>query len=193
MYGCTDKGELLGKHVLDFIAVPQRARAIENSTDSFKTGEGWKDKFTIINKAGAAFPVEITCTPIKNAGGASVGFTDIVRDISERVKNEEKLRETTCKLEVANEKLLTVGGLVRHDISNRLFALNATVHLAHKNGNTKDVLAAAAHASDEIGRTLDFSRDYEMLGQQELCFINVGAAQRLKRLMHEFYAGIFDG
>ena len=166
MMGSDDKNEFVGRHVLEFIVESERAQATQNSINSIKTGEGWTGKFTVLLKNRQTLPVEITAAPIKNENGDPIGFIDIVRDISERVKNEKKLEETNRKLELANEKLLVVCGLVRHDIANRVSALNLNAYLAKKNGKVEDMYKAIETAGAQITRAINFSRDYEMLGKK---------------------------
>ena len=174
MMGSNDKNEFVGRHVLEFIVESDRPRATQKSIESIKTGQGWAGKFTVLLKDGQTLPVEITATPIKNENGVPIAFIDIVRDISERVQNEKKLEETNRKLESANEKLLVVGGLVRHEIANKVSALNLNAYLAKKNGKIEDLYKATEIACLQITRALDFSRDYEMLGKEELNYVHVG-------------------
>ncbi len=140
---------------------------------SIKTGAGWRDRFCVLTKTGSEVTVEISVTPIKNSRGVLIGFIDIVRDISDLVKTEKDLQDAYQKLEVVNEKLLVVGGLVRHDIANKLSVLNLHIHTAKKKGTPQQALEAAQVTSAQITRILEFSRDYETLGQQELRDINV--------------------
>jgi PAS domain S-box-containing protein len=174
MQSSNDKNEFVGRHILEFIVESDRERATQNSINSIKTGECWAGKFTARLKNGQTLPVEITATPIKNENGVPIGFIDIVRDISERVQNQKKLEETYRKLELANEKLLVVGGLVRHDIANKVSALNFSAYLTKKNGKIEDLYKAIEIACEQITRTVNFSRDYEMLGNEELEYVGVG-------------------
>ncbi len=175
MFGGTDKAELLGRNVLEFVDDSEKKRAIECTLISWKTGQGWKDQFTAITKNGTKIAIEVTATPIKNAEGVSIAFIDIIRDVTGRVQTEEKLKQAHRKLELANEKLLVVGGLVRHDIANKLNVLNLKTYLAKKDGNLEDLLNTTQTACTQIKRVIEFSRDYEMLGKESLGYINVGS------------------
>jgi len=173
MWGSTDKNEIIGRYVFEFIVPTEIERAAEKSIKGLRTGKGWADTFTVINKTGKKIPVEITCTPISDSKGNPIGFIDIVRDITERVKSQEKLQEAQKRLTISNEKLLAVSGLVRHDISNKLTTVNSSIYMARKSGKTEH-LTQAEHACHEIQRMLKFSRDYELFHQQKLNYINVG-------------------
>jgi PAS domain S-box-containing protein len=174
MLGYTDQKDAIGRFILDFVADFDRERAMQLGRECDRTNQGWKGQFTVIKKNGELLPIELTATPIKNEKGEQIAFIDIIRDISDRVKTEDKLEEARHKLELANEKLLVVGGLVRHDIGNKISALNANAYLARKRGSMELLLDAVAATYLQINRTLEFSRDYELLGQEQLKFLNVG-------------------
>lgn len=169
------KEEIIGRNVLEFVDEPEKQRALEASLESIRTGKGWKGQFTVVTLTGKKTPIELTATPIIDEKGVSIAFVDIIRDISDRALTEEKLKEAHDKLEIANEKLLVVGGLVRHDIANKLNILNMNAYLAKKTGNIQNLLDSIESAYLSINRSLSFSRDYEMLGKEHLCYINVGA------------------
>jgi PAS domain S-box-containing protein len=174
MFGYSNRETVIGKCILNFVADSDKPKAIEASIECGKNNYGWKGQFNVIKQNGQLLPVELTTTPIKDENGDIIGFIDVVRDISDRVKTEDNLKEAQHKLQLANEKLLVVGGLVRHDISNKMSTLNAHAYLAKKKGNLQQLLDATASAYLQINRTLDFSRDYELLGQEPLSFVDAG-------------------
>jgi PAS domain S-box-containing protein len=173
MYGSNDKKELVGRHVIEFIVESERPRALQNSLNSIRTGQGWKGKFTLQLKGDLTLPIEVTATPIKDEKGVPIGFIDIIRDITERTENEEKLKEANRKLELANEKLLVADGIVRHEIANKISFLNSSAYLAKKNGKVDEIFKAAEITCTYVTRALDFSRNYEMLGYATSDYIHV--------------------
>ena len=97
MYGCTDKRDLIGKNVLDFVVERDRERALRDSMESMRTGQGRTTEYRALTKNGAEVPIEITTGFIRNEQGEPIGFVDIVRNISERKKAELKLQESEKK------------------------------------------------------------------------------------------------
>jgi len=168
------KEEYFGKHILDFVDPADKQRAIEYSLGCKNTGQGWKSQFTAVAKDGSKFTVEVSATPIKDEKGVAFAFIDIVRDVSDRVRIEEELKDVQHNLELANEKLLVMGGLVRHDIANKLNALALHAYSAKKTGSIDDLVSAVQTACAQINRTIEFSRDYEMLGKEPLDYIDAG-------------------
>jgi PAS domain S-box-containing protein len=176
MLGAEDKADFIGKHVLDFVDTADKQRALDFSLQCMKSGRGWRGQFNVIHKKGGLIPTEITAAPIKNQNGETIAFIDVIRNVTERVQTEKQLKQAQIALEVANEKLLVMGGLVRHDIANKLNTLNLRAFLAKKDSDLNALYEAAQTASSQITRTLNFSRDYEKIGKEPLGYIDVASA-----------------
>jgi PAS domain S-box-containing protein len=175
MYGETNMTEMVERNVLEFIAQTDRSKVAALCLSNLRKQEVSREKFIAVTKNGREFPIELTVTPLKNKEETTVGFITIFRNINEQVKNEHNLATAQRKLELANEKLLVVGGFVRHDIANRVSMLNMIAYLAKKNGNLEGLLDAMNVTNKQITRTLEFSRDYEMLGKEQLSYIKVAS------------------
>ena len=76
-----------------------------------------------------------------------------------------------------NEKLRVVGGLTRHDANNKLAAVKGNVYLARKklSGNSEvlDYLKQIEASVEQTVRIFDFAKAYEMLGVEELAYVDV--------------------
>jgi C4-dicarboxylate-specific signal transduction histidine kinase len=103
----------------------------------FETGEGpvlnIRIEITAIRRDGGEFPVELTITPLKS--GDSWKFSSFLRDISERRRAEEKLRESELNLrntqaELAHvNRVMTMGELtasIAHEVNQPLAAIVAS-------------------------------------------------------------------
>ena len=81
------------------------------------------------------------------------------------------------KLDAMNEKLRVVGGLTRHDVRNKLSAITGNTHLLKKrlagNSEASDRLGEIEKAVRHVVEIFDFARAYEMLGAEELVYIDV--------------------
>ena len=120
-------------------------------------------------KDGSLVPVFVSAAPITIAG-RFLGYVAVYKDISE-LKNSEK------KLETMNEKLRVTGGLTRHDVRNKLSIVTGNVYLLKKqladNNDILDRLRDIESAVQQATRIFDFAKSYEMLGAEELSFIDV--------------------
>jgi PAS domain S-box-containing protein len=119
-------------------------------------------------KDGSLIPVFVSAAPII-VDGRFLGYVAVYKDISE-LKNTEK------KLEIMNEKLRVTGGLTRHDARNKLTTITGNVYLLKKllanNGDVLDKLRAIENAVQQTIRIFDFAKAYEMLGVEELSYID---------------------
>jgi len=97
MCGVADKKDVIGKHVLEFVAERDRPRAIQSSLECLKTGQSYLGEFTGLRNDGSEFQIEVATTLITDEKGHGIGFVDIIRNISERKKTEAALRESIEK------------------------------------------------------------------------------------------------
>jgi signal transduction histidine kinase len=97
----------------------------------------------------------------------------IYKDISELKKSEHDLA-------VMNEKLRVVGGLTRHDVRNKLSTITGNAYLLKKQlSGDSSVLEKLRDMENAVKQTIkifDFAKAYEMLGAEELSYIDVGKA-----------------
>jgi signal transduction histidine kinase len=81
------------------------------------------------------------------------------------------------EIQELNEKLRVVGGLTRHDVRNKLAAVNGYAYLIKKkHEDEKDIvngLSKIEQAVHEIVEIFDFAKMYEQIGSEELTYINV--------------------
>jgi len=74
-----------------------------------------------VTKAGKRINVSLTISPIKDSSGRTVGISGIARDITERKRAEDKLREYERAVENAEEMIAVVDREYRYLIANRQF------------------------------------------------------------------------
>jgi PAS domain S-box-containing protein len=110
--------------------------------------------------------------------GRVVGSIMVYRDISDVVTVEAALNGSLARAELLNESLSIVGGFLRHDVRNKLVAINANVYLLRKKaGDVSAVLKCAdsiKQISGSIAEILDISRTIELWGNETLRFVDVG-------------------
>src|SRR6202044_1448991 len=136
-FGWT-RPEALGQRMVDTIIPPQYRVSHERGLEHFfKTGEGpvlnRRIEITALRRDGTEFPIELTITPLKS--GDTWTFSSFVRDISDRRRAEEKLRESELNLRNAQAELahvnrvMTMGELtasIAHEVNQPLAAIIAS-------------------------------------------------------------------
>ena len=66
IYGTTDKAEIVGRRIVEFIAEQDRERATQTSMKVLRTGKGFTGEFAALTKSGAEIPIEVTVAIIND-------------------------------------------------------------------------------------------------------------------------------
>jgi PAS domain S-box-containing protein len=155
--------ELVGKNFLRTKIATRKSKAImiKNLTKRMMGMHVSPYEVEILAKDGRKLVYEINAARIEYKGKPA----DLVvfRDIAERKKMEEKLR--------------VVGRLTRHDVRNKLAAITGNVYLARKRSaddpKFTEYLSEIENAVQQTNGIFDFARNYEMLGMEELIYLDV--------------------
>ncbi len=122
MYG-YQAAEIVGRSIYDL--VPNDLRSEEESILK-RVGRGEHVahyETRRCRKDGTQLDISLTLSPIRGGGGQIIGASSIQRDISERRRAEEALRQAS-KMEAIG---VLAGGLA-HDFNNQLYAVSGFAH-----------------------------------------------------------------
>ncbi|MDD1684961.1 MAG: PAS domain S-box protein [Methanoregula sp.] len=114
--------------------------------------------------------VSITGSLITDPDGKSAGIVLIIHDITGRKASERALR-------LANEKVSLLGQLTRHDITNLVNGLHGYMLLLQEkvaDPASAQYIAACTGIIEKIERHLQFSREYEEIGEHEPVWQSAG-------------------
>ena len=167
--------EVRGKHV-DDVVVPKNLVDEAKVLDQ-KAMDGYVYHDTVrARKDGSMVPVSISAAPIF-IQGHFCGHLGVYKDISQLKETERELKLALERVGMANEKLRVVGGLTRHDVRNKLSTVTGNVYLLKKrladSSDMLDKLRDIESAVQQMVRIFDFAKAYEMLGVEELSYIDV--------------------
>jgi len=175
---CFKKGELVGKKIFRLcLLIKDQLHLGYRLLEKIASGKPAAPKeLNIIRKDGKKIVVEIKTFPVKIQNETMM--LGSIRNISERKKAENTKKEAFEKLKLLNEKLSVVGKLARHDVRNKLSVITNNVYLAKKGMRANkagfEVLESIESAVGQAEKILEFSSNYEKLGQEELSLLNVG-------------------
>jgi PAS domain S-box-containing protein len=176
LYGWQE-AEVLGRNIVDFISVETSQRQAASIKNRLIEGEGWSGEFVAKRRDGTVFPAIVTSAPIIDDKGEIVGIIGISTDISEQKWMQEVFDDAIGKVVELNEKLRVVEGLTRHDIRNKLSALNGRLYLLKKrfgdNPEALQHLKEMESVSQQMLRIIEFEKIYVQVGAEELSYIDV--------------------
>jgi len=162
--------EVSDVNFLEFIEAKDRQRAQANVQKIMNGEKLAGTEYTLRRKDGTTFPAMIFAE-LTNIGSNAHGLRGIVVNISESKNAAEKLA-------VVNEKLQVVGGLTRHDVRNKLSAINGLTYLIKKrfadNDEALKLVSQIDSAVKSASCLLDFSATYEKIGSEKIRPINAG-------------------
>jgi len=127
--------------------------------------------------------LEYVFNPIQNEKGEVSGVIVSGRDITDRKKMEEALRQTNIKLNL-------LSSITRHDLLNQLSAVSGYVVLARekvRSPEAKSLLAKADQASSNMAHLLSFTKEYERLGKAEPVWMSLSqvSSQGVRDVEHQ--------
>ena len=98
-FGYETSDEMIGKSALDFFLPDEQGKAVDLISRIFKFGVVKNEEFVLLKRNKDKFFSEFSCGALFNSEGIPNGIVAITRDISERKKAENTLKENESKLQ----------------------------------------------------------------------------------------------
>ena len=98
MLGGT-KEDYIGKNIIQFVAQREQKGALDISLNAMNTGKAFIKEFTALKKNGTEIQVEVAASVIKDKQ-QTIGFIDIIRNITERKKTEKELKKHAALIDL---------------------------------------------------------------------------------------------
>ena len=93
-HGLSRKEDIVGKHSLEFVVREDRERVASALEELKRNGRIERLEYRIFAGDGSLVPVEASGVVMNDCDGNAAGFVIVVRDVSERKRAEEALRES---------------------------------------------------------------------------------------------------
>lgn len=193
-----NESEVIGKPLYDFI-IPERYR--ERHKNGLKhylaTGEGPvlnKDiEIEAINKKGIEFSVSLTISPVGIKD--KILFIGFVRDITQRKKIEEEIKQKSGELVRSNQELEQFAYVASHDLQEPLRTINNFVGLLEKKSaikadeDTKAYFKFILNASSKMQNLIKDLLEYSRVGRN-MTFASVDCNSIVKEVIALMEASI---
>jgi PAS domain S-box-containing protein len=167
------KGQSISKIFPEEVAQDQMAR----THSCLEIGKPWTGETLVKRRDGTDFPIKVTVSPLLDGEGKFAGSVTVETDISEEKWMQKALIDTIQKVQELNEKIRGVESLTRHDVRNKLAALNGRVYLLRKkvegNNGALQQVKEIELVADQILRILEFERLYIEVGAEESKTVDV--------------------
>lgn len=148
-------------------------------------GESWSSEIQVKRRDESVVPVIVNRYPVIIENTEFIGSISVYTDITDQKQMEyelagyvDSLAISSEKIKDLNDKLRVVGSLTRHDIRNKLAALNGYIYLLKKKIGDGQAslqnLIEMEKVSKQLLDILEFERIYEQVGSEELTFVFVG-------------------
>ncbi|MFX0152853.1 MAG: PAS domain S-box protein, partial [Candidatus Hodarchaeota archaeon] len=116
--GAESAEELIGLNALELIHPEDRQRAIENAQETMSSRRIIQTEYRLLRKNGSFFPAELKASMIDDDEGNPTGFIAVTRDITDRKRVEDELREKAVLVEKMEE------GVILEDTKGYITFLN---------------------------------------------------------------------
>jgi len=94
LYGFSSKDKVIGRNAFEHIAESDRQRAVKNMKKVLEQDSVKNMEYTSLRRDGSTFTAELSSSIIRDSSGKPKGFVGITKDITERKKAAEALKES---------------------------------------------------------------------------------------------------
>ena len=92
--GWSDKSKLIGMSGFDFVAEKEQSKLVTDMIRALKEQKNINVEYSVKAKNGREYQSEVNITLLRDASGSPKGIVSVIRDITERKRMEQELRDS---------------------------------------------------------------------------------------------------
>ena len=195
--GLSDPAQSVGKTDFDFF--PHAAKAYAEEQEVMRSGKPFVDfEEWVVWPDGKETWVSTTKVPLRNAEGQTIGIFGISRDITERKRTEQAIRQLNADLEkqvaqreAANKELEAFSYSVSHDLRAPLRAIDGYTRILVEDygpildSEGKRVCSVISKEARRMGQLIDDLLSFSRLGRRELHYSKIDMKTLAISVFHE--------
>jgi PAS domain S-box-containing protein len=181
MLGYDSPDALAEKPLSELVIVPDNYEDL--TTTKGRAGTFTSREILMKCKDGSEIWVSVQAWKLENANSSVAMIEGFAQDITEHKVfeqevqyHESELNRFTLELSQANKKLNILSTITRHDILNRLTGMQGYLDLMkveYSDPRIQEYLAIQETIIETINRQIRFTRDYQNVGIESPCWVNV--------------------
>jgi PAS domain S-box-containing protein len=188
IYGFTPR-ELRGKSVNDMNADPSFASRF--ILPSLQRHGRWVGEIDVKHKDGRTFPIWLTTSVVADARGKPMAAVGIIRDITDRKRTEESLRQHAQRLEQANHLKQLFADILHHDLLGPASSIQMSLQLLERQAPGSATWTRQLAASQRSCRKLtqlieDATRYVKVSASQDIDMRALDLGEVLKSVLEDF-------
>ncbi|CAG1013411.1 two-component system, OmpR family, sensor histidine kinase VicK [Anaerolineales bacterium] len=194
--------EMLGTNIIDWVASEDRQHALENVRNVMRGAPSIYNKYDFLLKDGVCFAGEVSSAAWQDADGRLNGMISVVRDVTERVRAEEALREyrerledlveeRTSQLTAINQELESFSYSVAHDLRTPLRAIDGFSrilledHAVQLNAKMHSHLDQIIRGSERMGKLIEALLGLSRLTRSEVTYEKIDLSAMAAAIVEE--------
>ncbi len=187
-----NKDELKGKHFSILFTKEDLSNKIPDKElkKVLKNGkletEGWR-----IKKNGSRFWTYSAINIIKDNSGNIKGFIKVIKDMTEKMIANEKLKEHSIQLEELNNELESFSYSVSHDLRAPLRHIDGFIKLVQQDENNKLTEESKTYfkyvldSVDKMGNLIEDLLSFSRMGRSEMNIVRVDLTKLVQEVINE--------